>query len=141
MGLFDEIERSIKEAMAEAQKAQRPQQPAPQRQSEPEPEYHEPAPRQLTPFEEFAAQRQRAQEEAEKAERERQLHEERLAEQQEEIDNAYAIPTQDHVTSDISGLSTSETVQQLLKSRNGLAAAIIANEVLGPPLALRKHRR
>ena len=122
MGLFDEIKRHIKDAMEEAERQTkpRPASPAPViRQQQPTmalPELDEPAPAEIehrSLREEIEAE-QRARAERHRAQQEQaRLH---RRNQQKRI----------------------QMLHKMLQDPNGLAAAIMAQEVLGPPVSMRK---
>lgn len=126
MGLFEDISRTIKEAIEEAQQDPRPQPqrsrgPAPQRRPEPEPE-PEPAP---TPaIQEELAERQRKI----AATRERL---ERTREQQATTPAGPGWAQKTHAG------TRGEDIRTLLRSPNGLRNAILLSEILGQPLAKR----
>lgn len=143
MGLFDEIERNIREAMAEAQKAQQPRperrpqsQEPPQQQRAPEPK---PAPAAAEP--------------------EIQPHVKDFWDYQSEHKNSQAKRRQDtaydhHETGnpikehDVAHRnrqrprrgSTRTALREMFANPHSLRAAILANEIIGKPLSLRKQR-
>lgn len=121
MGLFDEIKRHIKDAMEEAERQSKPRSATPppvirQQQAIELPEIDEPVPAEpehRSLREEIEAE-QRARAERQRAQQEKaQQHKKN---QQKRI----------------------QMLHQMLQNRNGLAAAIMAQEILGPPVSMRK---
>ena len=123
MGLFDEIKRHIKEAMDEAERqTQGRSAPAPQR---PRPVV-EPVSIELPDIEETPIQDERI-----------SLQEEMEARRLELLKDDKLDPVEvDEMSKDQA--KRIQLLHKLLRSPNGLAASIMVNEVLGPPVSMRK---
>ena len=143
MGLFDEIQKHIREAVDEAKRATgqapekkprpQPQQSAstPQPDSQTSPYRAPPPPAALPPVEmprPQAAVRTPVEEQPHIS-----LHE-HIVEEQHARENAEL----EQIHADLANTKdTISLVHKLLRNRNGLAASIITHEILGPPAALK----